>query len=239
VEDAARQYSTGRLHCEEFGMKQIIVQFLTGQDDDPITAGSQALQDRFKTDAKYGIRQNDSPIYTVRGGPGQPIVTDEQGVNVGKAGLRNAIGACDGVTSRMYLRGHGDWQNCKLGQWSAKDIDDLIDNGFYVGTISVTGCRLGRAPTITNLDPNDVRLAQSGASFAGQLAVRWNGCFGKLNAWVVDVTVKTNDTPLAGIAAAHQNIPNGRKIFDSAAGLSPRQPFMKITFADNAPPAWR
>lgn len=220
-------------------MKQIIVQFLTGQDDDPITTGSRALRDRFKSDAKYGHRQNDSPIYTVRGVPGQPIVTDEQGVNIDKPGLRKAIAACDGVTSRMYLRGHGDWQSCKLGQWSAEDIDDLIDNGFYVETISVTGCRLGRAPTTTNLDANSVRLAQSGASFAGKLAVRWKGCFGKLNAWVVDVTIRTADTPLAGIAAAHQNIANGRKIFDSADGLSPQQPFTKITFTDNAKPAWK
>lgn len=69
--------------------------------------------------------------------------------------------------SRVYLDGHGDWQEQKLGDFTAEEVADLlVDNGMpMVKVVSVLGCESGRDLGTSNT----ARTAHSMNSFASEL----------------------------------------------------------------------
>jgi len=68
---------------------------------------------------------------------------------------------------RLYLTGHGDWENQTLGGWSSISVLALLKAARLksVDTVSVTGCSLGRDLG----KAGEHRIACSVDSFAGRI----------------------------------------------------------------------
>jgi hypothetical protein len=151
----------------------VIVQFLTGAGDDIITTGTNRMR------VRLGIANDHvATVGFCAARPfGMPLVTEQA--------LTTALGFLTGQ-SRLYLRGHGDWEHARLGGWSAREVAAaLFKCGLVISPqmISVTGCQCARAvapgaegKSFSNYHERSgaevVLLERSTHSFAGQLHSR-------------------------------------------------------------------
>jgi hypothetical protein len=75
--------------------------------------------------------------------------------------------------SRLYIDGHGDWENQKIGCWDAFEVVELLVRAGLVGPekavklVSITSCFMGRGPSESKHD--DVLLDLSAKCFATEL----------------------------------------------------------------------
>lgn len=82
---------------------------------------------------------------------------------------------------RLYVVGHGDWRNQRVGDWDPETVAGLVGvQGAAYPVVSVTGCRVGRdLPTADNprqAMPEGVYLANSMNSFASRLHALLKDC---------------------------------------------------------------
>jgi hypothetical protein len=148
----------------------VIVQFLSGTGNEVITGGTDRMQTRL------GIA--DDHVATVESFGARPFGMPP----ATRQAVSTALGYLT-TQSRLYLRGHGDWEHSTLGGWTPKQVAgalQLCGLAISPAMISVTGCRCARA-----VAPGDEgksfssygqRAAAEGAllqrstfSFAGQL----------------------------------------------------------------------
>jgi hypothetical protein len=113
--------------------RQLIIQFLSGTGDDVIWRGTNALESRA---AQEGLK---SHTVTVRN-------WDAPRANRRAAQLMMRTVPKLTASSRIYLRGHGNWKMQTIGGVSAEDVANILGawglpNGIL---ISITGCELGR-----------------------------------------------------------------------------------------------
>jgi hypothetical protein len=100
------------------------------------------------------------------------------------AALGNALGAATAET-RIYLRGHGNWQLTTLGGWGPKAVALLLRvNGLAnARVISITGCNAARAASLGEPErPANLDFPDMSALAARQLAATLDsfaGCFHK------------------------------------------------------------
>lgn len=120
---------------------------------------------------------------------------------IGKAGFASPPDALAKLTkdSRLYLLGHGDWAQQKLGDWGYSNIlNMLVDGGLAaVKLVNVVACQLARDKG--TLD--EQRLAASADSFASKLHSGLGTCGIKtevraylLDNFVVSKATHENDT---------------------------------------------
>lgn len=139
---------------------QLIIQFLEGgADDHTITRGSEALN---KRGIALGIFSRVVSM-TKSGGMFRTFSKAAEGkLTEAMAHMKRS--------SRIYLRGHGDWESQKIGAWGPHDVADLLARcGLpQVAVISITGCELGRDKGTAN----DARIGASVNSFASRFHLR-------------------------------------------------------------------
>jgi hypothetical protein len=146
---------------------QVIINLLTGTTDGAIASGTAALHKKFKQDAKTNgypaqivtLKLSDK-VALLNGGES---ATDELGQTVS---LAQAI---VGITSdtRLYIRGHGDWQTQTVAGWTRPEVAQLLAvRGLIAGTlINVTACNAGKDSNASGT----TRVTSSMDSFAAQL----------------------------------------------------------------------
>jgi hypothetical protein len=143
--------------------RQLIVQFLgivsVQGENEVIQRGSSNLQKLFlaKKRAVSANADDLTPIFTV-----DHRFCDS--IDRIKAHLPRLT-----AKSRIYLRGHGDFKNQKLGGFLATQVFNMLfeNVAFHVGRVSVTGCSLARPDALaagTDFDP-----ATSLNTFPGRL----------------------------------------------------------------------
>lgn len=147
-------------------MANLIVQFLNGNGDNTIRVGSGRIQKKLGGEANCPII--DIPFADRDDPPAIPA-------------LGEALAQLDNQ-SRIYLRGHGNWQMTLLGGWPPRQVSALLKrNGLTnVRVISITGCNAARAPqcgkpkSVNQMEyPEQVQEQQlimnfAPASFAGE-----------------------------------------------------------------------
>jgi hypothetical protein len=151
----------------------VIVQFLTGAVDDVITTGTNRMRVRLGIPHDHVATVN----FCAARPFGMPLLTEQA--------VTTALGYLTGQ-SRLYLRGHGDWEHARLGGWSAREVAGaLLKCGLAISPqmISVTGCQCARAVAQgaegksfssyhERTQAEVVLLERSTFSFAGQLHSR-------------------------------------------------------------------
>jgi hypothetical protein len=154
-----KKFPVSKGRCAMAYSKQIIVQFLEGVGDTEIKDGSQAMNTRA---ANAGLS---SSVVSVRASSSLLHTFSQKDKDV----LTNAFNNFP-TDSRVYIRGHGDWESQKVGRWSADKVADfLVECGMpAVRLISITGCELGRDKG----SANDTRVRTSMNSFASKFHVR-------------------------------------------------------------------
>jgi len=135
--------------------RQVIAQFLCGDPGDKlIRDNAEAINDYAK---RRGLK---SHRFTV------PISGQSQTLN-DKRWTRGAD-ECAKLTaeSRVYMQGHGDWKQQKLGDWGpVESADLLVALGMKAAkVISILGCSLGSDRTA----PDNVRVLNSADSYASR-----------------------------------------------------------------------
>ncbi|MCW5834642.1 MAG: hypothetical protein KIS78_19725 [Labilithrix sp.] len=156
--------------------KNLIVQFLDGNGDDIIKNGSRDLKALLESESGPNI----VPIVTVPFVAPRPFGLDRDK----RAELAAALGDLSS-DSRLYLRGHGDWERRTLGGWSAREVGGVLGGRLRISPklISVTGCRCARAvapgaesnTTVSGaarVAANRLLLEESPSSFVGVLHFR-------------------------------------------------------------------
>ena len=191
----------------------VIVQFLTGSADGIITTGTGSLQ------TKLGI--GDDHVVTVNFCGNRPFGIPP----VKRQELSMALGFLI-TQSRLYLRGHGDWQNRTLGGWSAREVAGALrQNGLAISPqmVSVTGCQCARAvaPGVEgrtyNTDffqkqaANQLLLEKSVHSFAGLLHDRLGrlGILSPVYGRVFSVTIIGDNDEHLMVGQKITALPNG------------------------------
>jgi hypothetical protein len=122
--------------------RQLIIQFLDGTDDDVIWRGTNALE--YKAE-QQGLKSHTVTLrnYTaVRGKLDyQPVKANDRAVFL----LARKVPKLT-ASSRIYLRGHGNWKMQTIGGVPPKDAAVFLGGiGVPAGVlISITGCSLGR-----------------------------------------------------------------------------------------------
>lgn len=140
---------------------QVIVQFLEGDPaDHTITRGSTALDKHGKD---LGITSVVVPMRK-SGGLFRNFSKHD------KQALARAMSLIN-TASRVYLRGHGDWESQKIGAWSANDVADVLaECGMpAVSVVSVTGCELGRDKGTANASRIGASVNSFGSHFHRRL----------------------------------------------------------------------
>jgi hypothetical protein len=172
--------------------RDVIVQFLVGDSfDSIITQGTTDLMLKLHPDPEEDVilsmgddmvmksdRDSKEDVISLKGPPGVEHVGADQ-----KAKLQAKLQPSDGAF-RLYLRGHGIWENKTLGGWSPQQVAQLLleANLTKVDLISVTGCNLARNVAIGDetkrvtpsdkesiVDAREGLLKESVNSFAGEL----------------------------------------------------------------------
>ncbi|MBX3215497.1 MAG: hypothetical protein KF850_25895 [Labilithrix sp.] len=156
--------------------KNLIVQFLDGKGDGIITAGSSDLKSLIESETG----KDTVPIVTV------PYVIPRP-FGLGRDKRDELAAALGDLTtdSRLYLRGHGDWEQRTLGSWDAREVGGVLGGKLKVSPklISVTGCRCARAVApgaesntmvsgAQRVAANKLLLEESPKSFVGLLHSR-------------------------------------------------------------------
>jgi hypothetical protein len=151
----------------------VIVQFLNGNGDDIITRGTNSLKNK--------LHLADDHVVTINWCGYRPFGMPP----VERQALATGLGYLT-AQSRLYLRGHGDWEHRTLGGWTAREVAGaLVQNGLALSPqmISVTGCQCARALPPGNegkefvgfqqqMAASQLLLEQSTHSFAGILHSR-------------------------------------------------------------------
>jgi hypothetical protein len=186
---------------------QLIIQFLEGDPGDAaITNGSEALK---KHGSDLGIS---TTLVTVRKSGNMFRTFSKKDV----ATLQEAMGSIN-THSRVYVRGHGDWQSQKIGAWGPHDVADLLaECGMpAVAVVSVTGCELGRDKGTAK----DARIGNSVNSFASKFHKRLgekHGIRTKVYARVFCVAV---GNPVKGAGVNDPSVRGHKATFDEDDNL--------------------
>lgn len=137
--------------------KQVIVSVLGGGGEAEIRRYSTELHEEGK------VRGHNSTLVTIH------AEKDERRTKIKQKEIW-ALGAAfeklDGE-SRVYLDGHGDWENATLSGVTAGAMVDLLKKAHMpkVRVVSICGCSLGRDKGTAN----SMRVSNSMTSFAAQL----------------------------------------------------------------------
>ena len=93
---------------------------------------------------------------------------------------------------RVYIQGHGNWQQQTLNSWTGKEVADVLLNAGIKSKkdirVSVLGCSLGRDVK----DPSsELKVSLSTSSFAGDLhqSLKDGGCNTVLHARLYNVGI--------------------------------------------------
>lgn len=190
----------------------VIVEFLSGSGDDTITTGTARLKRR--------VNAPDDQVVTISQCGPRPFGMSR----ATRRELGTALGALT-TQSRLYLRGHGDWQARTLGGWLAHEVAGalaLCQLRLSPALISVTGCRCARAlaPGAEGKsfsgykerhDAENVLLEISTHSFAGLLhgALRKHGITSPVYGRIYTVTV---------VGEGDEDLSPGQKITATPSG---------------------
>jgi len=173
--------------------RQLVLQLLTGVDDKIIEDGTTHLRGKAK------IAKEDA-------------ITIRLNAKVGPEVLKDLVDRLGKLTakSRLYIRGHGDWINQRVGSCSAEGLADLIGR-FLPKTllISVAACQAGRDKGSGEAH----RVVMSADSFASKFhkLLKEKGCKARLYARVYVVRVRPSGTKGTGTSNSHEAVTHRKR----------------------------
>ena len=120
----------------------VFFEFLTGTGDKTVTEGTDALIAKFKKKSQKTHRFT----FDAMASPTAMLNNSIPNLLLVKI-KRTWLEMKKTAMCRIFLMGHGDWKNHKIGDWSAHHVASLCNEARVpadIAHINVLGCRLGR-----------------------------------------------------------------------------------------------